>query len=152
MSDTAQMPQAVVTVDGAPAPAAPLTGKPMVHAAPSYAGTGSSLASMAGSLVVVLALIFAFAWLMRRVQGLRPTRGDSLRIEGGLQLGAKERLVIVQAGDARLLLGVTAGGISLLHRLGDAPAEPQAQEAEAAALPSFQQAFGEQLNKLLGRK
>ncbi|MDM4770766.1 flagellar biosynthetic protein FliO [Solimonas sp. SE-A11] len=152
MSDTAPTPQAVITVEGAPAPAAPLTGKPMVHAAPSYSGTGSSLASMAGSLVVVLALIFAFAWLMRRVQGLRPTRGDSLRVEGGLQLGAKERLVIVQAGDTRLLLGVTAGGISLLHRLGDAPAEPRAQEAEAAALPSFQQAFGEQINKLLGRK
>jgi flagellar protein FliO/FliZ len=152
MSDNSQAVQAVVTVEGAPAPVAPLTGKPMVHAAPSYSGTGSSLASMAGSLVVVLALIFAFAWLMRRVQGLRPSRGDSLRVEGGLQLGAKERLVIVQAGDARLLLGVTAGGISLLHRLGDAPAEPQAREAEAQPLPSFQQAFGEQLDKLLGRK
>ncbi|PPE74087.1 flagellar biosynthetic protein FliO [Solimonas fluminis] len=152
MSEAAAPAQTAVTVEGVPAPAAPLTGKPMVHAAPSYSSTGGSLASMAGSLVVVLALIFAFAWLMRRVQGLRPARGDALRIEGGLQLGAKERLVIVQAGEARLLLGVTAGGISLLHRLGDAAAEPQAPEADTAALPSFQQAFGEQLHKLLGRK
>jgi len=151
MSDAPQTAQAVVTVEGAPAPAAPLTGKPMVHAAPSYSDTGSSLASMAGSLVVVLGLIFAFAWLMRRVQGLRPAGAGMLKIEGGLQLGAKERVVIVQAGDARLLLGVTAGSITLLQRMDDAQIET-VQNIEAAGNPSFQQAFGEQLNKLLGRK
>ena len=151
MSDNPQPAQAVVTVEGAPAPAAPLTGKPMIQAAPSYSDTGSSLASMVGSLVVVLALIFAFAWLMRRVQGLRPAGAGTLKIEGGLQLGAKERVVIVQAGDARLLLGVTAGGITLLQRMDDAQMET-VQNTEAAGNPSFQQAFGEQLNKLLGRK
>ncbi len=155
MSSETNPAQATVAVEGAAAPAAALTGKPMVlsgQADPSYSGTGSSLASMAGSLVLVLALIFVFAWLMRRMQGLRPARGDTLRIEGGLQLGAKERIVIVQAGDARLLLGVTAGSISLLQRLGDSPAAAEPQAPEAAQLPSFQQAFGEQLNKMLGRK
>lgn len=151
MSDNPQPAQAVVTVEGAPAPAAPLTGKPMIQAAPSYSDTGSSLASMVGSLVVVLALIFAFAWLMRRVQGLRPAGASTLKIEGGLQLGPKERVVILQAGEARLLLGVTAGSITLLQRMDDTQAAP-IQTTEAAGNPTFQQAFGEQLNKLLGRK
>ncbi|AXQ28197.1 flagellar biosynthetic protein FliO [Solimonas sp. K1W22B-7] len=156
-ADTRPTP-VTLTVAEAPAaaPAAPLTGKPMLLAgtAPSYSGTGSSLASMAGSLVLVLGLIFVFAWLMRRVQGLRPAGGSTLRIEGGLQVGAKERVVVLQAGDTRLLLGVTAGSISVLHRLSDAGATLAVEEGqpEAALPPSFQQAFGEQLDKLLGRK
>jgi len=49
MSEAAAPAQAAVTAESVPAPAAPLTGKPMVHAAPSYSSTGGSLASMAGS-------------------------------------------------------------------------------------------------------
>jgi len=122
---------------------------------PSYSGsTAGSLASMAGSLVLVLALIFAFAWLMRWMQGARQSRGTGLRVEGGVQVGAKERVVVLQAGDTRLLLGVTAQQVSLLHRFADGVSietEPLEQAGELMT-PSFQQAFGEQLNKLLGRK
>jgi len=126
--------------------------------APSYSGsTAGSLASMVGSLVLVLALIFAFAWLMRWMQGARQSRGTGLRVEGGVQVGAKERVVVLQAGETRLLLGVTAQQVSLLHRfaegasVGTEPLEPM-EPADGAMTPSFQQAFGEQLNKLLGRK
>jgi len=126
--------------------------------APSYSGsTADSLASMVGSLVLVLALIFAFAWLMRWMQGARQSRGTGLRVEGGVQVGAKERVVVLQAGETRLLLGVTAQQVSLLHRfaegasIGPEPMGPM-QPADGAMMPSFQQAFGEQLNKLLGRK
>jgi flagellar protein FliO/FliZ len=125
---------------------------------PAYSGsTTSSLASMAGSLVLVLALIFAFAWLMRWMQGARQSRGTGLRVEGSMQVGAKERVVVLQAGETRLLLGVTAQQVSLLHRFADGvsdeaePMQPM-QPAGAAMTPSFQQAFGEQLSKLLGRK
>jgi flagellar protein FliO/FliZ len=125
---------------------------------PAYSGsTAGSLASMAGSLVLVLALIFAFAWLMRWMQGARQSRGTGLRVEGGVQVGAKERVVVLQAGDTRLLLGVTAQQVSLLHRFAEGasietePLQPM-ESAVGAMTPSFQQAFGEQLNKLLGRK
>lgn len=124
-------------------------------ATPSYSGsTAGSLASMAGSLVLVLALIFAFAWLMRWMQGARQSRGTGLRVEGGVQVGAKERVVVLQAGETRLLLGVTAQQVSLLHRFAEGASietEPM-ESADGAMTPSFQQAFGEQLNKLLGRK
>ncbi|HSW14068.1 MAG TPA: flagellar biosynthetic protein FliO [Solimonas sp.] len=143
----------------APAAAAtpqPLTGKPMqAQAAPSYDGTSAgSLASMAGSLVMVLALIFAFAWLMRWLQGSRLSRSTGLRVEGGVQVGAKERVVVLQAGDAKLLLGVTAGRISLLHRYADgAQTGVDTPSIELPAMPQVQIAsFSEQLQKLFGRK
>lgn len=129
---------------------------------PAYSGsTAGSLASMAGSLVLVLALIFAFAWLMRWMQGARQSRGTGLRVEGSMQVGAKERVVVLQAGETRLLLGVTAQQVSLLHRFAEGadtglPETPSMEIPQslqlAGAAPSFQQAFGEQLSKLLGRK
>jgi len=134
---------------------APLTGKPMqaLPTRPSYDGPGS-LASMAGSLVLVLALIFAFAWLMRWLQGSRLSRTTGLRVEGGVQVGSKERVVVLQAGDAKLLLGVTAGRISLLHRFGEG--QHTGVETPSIEMPSMPQvqiaSFGEQLQKLFGRK
>lgn len=138
-----------------PATTAALTGKPMqaVPSRPAYDGPGS-LASMAGSLVLVLALIFAFAWLMRWLQGSRLSRTTGLRVEGGVQVGSKERVVVLQAGDAKLLLGVTAGRISLLHRYGEGQhTGVDTPSIEMPTMPQVQIAsFGEQLQKLFGRK
>jgi len=134
---------------------APLTGKPMqaLPTRPAYDGPGS-LASMAGSLVLVLALIFVFAWLMRWLQGSRLSRTTGLRVEGGVQVGSKERVVVLQAGDAKLLLGVTAGRISLLHRFGEG--QHTGVDTPSIEVPSMPQvqipSFGEQLQKLFGRK
>lgn len=81
------------------------------------------LTSFAGMLLP-LALVLALAWLsLRWLQG-RVQRGalggrdkaaaddDALRHVRGLQLGPRERLVIVEHRGERWMLGVSAGGIS----------------------------------------
>jgi flagellar protein FliO/FliZ len=65
-------------------------------------------------LVVVLGLIAAAVWLLRRYTPLQ--RGDgTLKIVGGLALGTRERLVLVETGGVRLLLGVMPGKVERLH-------------------------------------
>jgi len=77
-----------------------------------------SFASMVLALAVVIALAWGLLRLLRsRLQPrARPGREDDdmLRYVRALQLGAKERVVLVEHRGERWMLGVTAGGISTL--------------------------------------
>ena len=100
------------------------------------------------ALLLVLGLILGLAWLLRRLPGtgFRPSEG--LRVVASLQLGAKERAVVVEVGGQQLLLGVTAAGISRLHELPqplppvEAPKLPSLKE-----LPNFAQLLSQRLRK-----
>jgi flagellar protein FliO/FliZ len=100
-------------------------------------------------LVAVLALIFAGAWVLKRFGRLQGITHDQLRLVGGISLGQRERIVIVQAGSDRLLIGVAPGCIRTLHVLEPAP-EPAAEDATGgapAAPASFLGRFNQELRK-----
>lgn len=70
------------------------------------------------TLAVVVGLIFALAWMARRMPGLTPRAGGEIRVVDTLVLGARERLLLVEVGGERLLLGTAPGRIERLHVLG----------------------------------
>ncbi|TWX64955.1 flagellar biosynthetic protein FliO [Colwellia sp. C1TZA3] len=72
--------------------------------------------SMILSLLMVLAVIIISAMILKRFQGVSQTH-QGLKIVTSLHLGSKEKLVVVQAGDKQLLLGVTTQQITLLETL-----------------------------------
>jgi flagellar protein FliO/FliZ len=123
------------------AAAAPAATRAAAPAAPGLFG-----AFMA--LLLVLGLILGLAWLLRRLPGagFRPSEG--LRVIASLQLGAKERAVVVEVGGQQLLLGVTPAGISRLHELPqplppvEAPKLPNLKD-----LPNFAQLLSQRLRK-----
>ena len=81
--------------------------------------------------VVALAFVLLLAWVLlrgwRRLQSLGARGladdGEALRFVRALPVGARERVVLLDHAGERWMLGVTAGGISLLARWphGDAP-------------------------------
>jgi flagellar protein FliO/FliZ len=84
-------------------------------------------------MLLALTAVIAVAWMALRLlrdrlqPGMRAGQGagDTLRFVRALPVGAKERVVIVEHRGERWLLGVTAGGISLLARwAGDDVAIP----------------------------
>ena len=84
-------------------------------------GTSSPVAELAPGIVqtalglaLVLALIFAVGWLMRRASPAAGA-GSLLRTVASLPVGQRERAVLVEVGDQWLLLGVAAGAVSMLH-------------------------------------
>jgi len=97
--------------------------------------------SMIMSLLMVLAVIVISAMVLKRFQGTRQTL-SGLKIVTSLHLGAKEKLVVVQAGKQQLLLGVTAQQITLLETL----AEPLVTSKENSV------DFAQSLAKLLKQK
>ena len=83
-------------------------------AAPAEAVTGvGAMVEIVLALAFVLALILAIAWLTRRMRGTSHVDG-LIRVLADVTFGQKERIVMLQVGGKRLLVGVTAGGISLL--------------------------------------
>ncbi len=92
-----------------------------------------NLLQMLVALLVVLAAIGAFAWLMRRF-GAGPLRigGGVLKVVGGVMVGPRERVVVVEVGETWLLLGVAAGHVTLVHSM-PRPAAAAERGAEPAA-------------------
>ena len=103
---------------------------------------------MFGALIGVLALIFAAAWLMRRLQHPHGTGKNHLHIVSVLPLSAKERVVLVQAGEQQVLMGVSSAGIQHLHTL-DQPVQTDASNSEAPHATRL--GFAESLRLMMGR-
>jgi flagellar protein FliO/FliZ len=128
-------------------------GTPVEH--PSGQGTavlggagldvGQQLVQVLGSLGVVLALVLALAWLAKRLSRTRTAQTRGLRLIGGISLGAKERIVLVQVGDQQLLVGVAPGCLQTLHVLQQPLAE------NAGKTPDFPERMSEILAKRQGR-
>jgi flagellar protein FliO/FliZ len=110
-------------------PSTPAAGLPMA----------GNVAQTALSLLLVLGVIFALAWLLRRVQAVRPGQGGMLSVRGGLQVGAKERVLWIRAGGTDLLIGVAAGRVQTLHVFDQPPAGVELPAAEPP--PSFAEAL-----------
>lgn len=100
--------QAAETATGTVVPS--LTGEPLA---------GGSLAKMGLGLFAVVFLIVAMAWVMRRMGGVPGTSAGALRVLGGLSMGTRERVVLIQVGDTQLLLGVAPGRVETLYVLDE---------------------------------
>ena len=96
-----------------PALAVAAEGKLLDH---SLDPLGGGLTQLILGLVLILALIIGAAWLLRRFLPLQGGDG-TIKIIGGLAVGARERLVLVQVEETRLLLGIAPGRVQTLHVL-----------------------------------
>ncbi len=78
---------------------------------------GAELAQVMGGLALVLALVLLLAWLVRRVQHNPLGGARNMRLVGGIALGSRERIVVVQVGETQLVVGVAPGVVRTLHVL-----------------------------------
>lgn len=84
----------------------------------------SSLAQVTFSLALVLAAVFAAAWLLKRVRGVGSGGQDGvLRVVAERAVGPRERVVLLQVGERQVLIGVANGSVRSLQAF--APAPPQ---------------------------
>ena len=66
------------------------------------------------SLLFVIAVIYLFAWYLRRHQS-SGVLNQKMTVIAALSVGARERLVLVQLAEKQLLLGVSPGRVNLLQ-------------------------------------
>ena len=98
------------------------------------------------AFALVIALIPAALWVLKRAQALRPARDGALHLVAGLALGPRERVAIVNVGDRSLVIGITAQSITHLATLHTQIAAPNA-DADGKPLAPFAQLLASRLRK-----
>ena len=77
----------------------------------------SNLMQVSFGLFVIILLITAAAWFTRRFGNFQIAAKGNLRIIGGLPLGSRERVVLIQVGTEQIVLGVAPGRVDKIHVL-----------------------------------
>jgi flagellar protein FliO/FliZ len=94
--------------------------------AAATADLGSSVFSMLLGLALVMALLFASLWLLKRLSAPRGQAAGLMRVIAGTAVGTRERVVVLEVGNTWLILGVAPGRITALAEMPreTLPAEP----------------------------
>lgn len=103
----------------------------------------SYLMKLTAGLLVVVALIFFFAWLMKRLNLTQQSNGGILRIVAGLPVGTRDRIVLLQVGEEQVLVGLSPGRMEKLHTMSRLVT---AEETTVTLTP-----FAQKLNDLMGK-
>ncbi len=92
-------------------------------------------------LLLVLGLIFLFAWAARKMR-LAPGSDDGMiRVLSAISVGQRDRIALIQVGEEQILVGLSPGRMQTLHTLKEPLVPQQPQEPPAS--------FAERLNKLM---
>ena len=106
-------PSSYLAAGAAGGRAAVTTPRPAGAATPEL---GASVLQMMFGLAVVIALLFACLWLIRRLSAPRGG-GAAIKVLGAAAVGPRERVVLVQLGEQVLVLGVAPGSVTKLHEM-----------------------------------
>jgi flagellar protein FliO/FliZ len=68
-------------------------------------------------LAVIVGFLILVAYFGRKIWGGKGFGQGGLNIIGGVALSTRERIVLVEAGDTWLVIGVVPGQIRTLHRM-----------------------------------
>ena len=71
-------------------------------------------------LLVVIAVIAGAAWAFKRFGHFQAGIHGQIKVVGGISLGARERVVLLQVGEQQIVIGVTPSRIQTLHVLDEA--------------------------------
>lgn len=78
---------------------------------------GAYLLQVLGSLILVFGAIFGVLFLLKKLNGLPLSSSSPIRILASSRVGTREKIILLEAGQQQLLVGVTSGCIRTLHVL-----------------------------------
>lgn len=94
-------------------------------------------------LLMVIVLIFALAWLVKKMNSGIPSMGKDIEILSTTPLSSQSRLCLIRVGGKDMLIGVTATNISHIATFDEPVAKNHPKENPVE--------FAEQFKKLLKR-
>ena len=106
--------------------------------------SGSAILQMLLGLILIIALLFTGAYLLRKLNGGRSFgHTGPMRIVGGLMISARERIVLLEVGDEWIVIGIVPGQIKTLHTL---------PKGEIQNTGGNEKSFGQWLKQISERK
>ncbi|SFQ10565.1 flagellar protein FliO/FliZ [Nitrosomonas cryotolerans] len=107
-----------------------------------------NMLQMAAGLLLVLIVIGAATWLLKRFAIIPTTTSNAIKIISTTSIGQRERIVILEVGDTWLVLGVAPGRVSTLHSMEKISMKP----SDDISNKSGNDKFSEHLNQQIGKK
>lgn len=108
------------------------------------AETLGAMVSLGLGLLAVVALIFACAWLLRRMNGLTGMNNQNMKVVSVMALGARERIALIDVAGTQLLVGITPSTIRTLHVFDEPVASTEGRPVSGE--------FARRLQSLMGRQ
>jgi len=96
--------------------------------------TGMEVLRMLGSMAVVIALLLAVLWGLKRMQGQMLTTGPSgrrLQLLETLGVGTRQKVALVRVGEHEILIAITPTQINALGQWKVPSLEPQGADHAA---------------------
>jgi flagellar protein FliO/FliZ len=112
---------------------------------PAAVGAGSVLQVLLG-LAVVLGMVFAAAWAMRRFNPNATTANSALRIVAGTSVGNRERVLLLEIDNTWLVVGVAPGRVSQIHSM------PRPENFQPGTAPVMQNPFATWLKQTIEKR
>lgn len=124
------------------------TAKPLTTA-PSSAG---GLLQVLLGLIVVLGLMAALAWVLRRFNGLKGMGNADIRVISGVSVGNRERVVVVEVADQWIVVGVAPGRVNALATMQKQERQqPATMTPDAPPAKNFSNWLAQTLDKRNGQ-
>lgn len=113
----------------------------------SVANYSSEAFKVVLSLMFVLCVFYFGAMAFKKYLGASFKENTSIKLIGGMSLSNKEKLVLVEAGNVNLLLGVSSSGVTKLHKFeqNELPVNTETHKQQHGS-------FGEKLEQILAKK
>ena len=121
------------TVTPAVAPAAAPAVTPAAPVPPQAIAAGPAAGSLIQTifaLCLVLALLAALAWCMKRYGPKAQAGAARVKLVGALSLGGRERIMVVEVGDQWIVVGASPGRVNALATM---PRQPGIAETPPGA-------------------
>jgi flagellar protein FliO/FliZ len=149
--DAASPAAAPAAAAPAPAPALPAASAtaPATSASPMAGPSAGNLMQTIFALLFVLALLAVLAWILKRYGPKAHGGNANIHLVGALNLGGRERIIVVEVGDQWIVVGASPGRVNALATM------PKQQAAASATLHPQQPAassFGEWLKQTIDKR
>lgn len=79
--------------------------------------SSSYLLKLTGGLILVVAVIFMLAWIVKKMNLTPQSQTGLIKVIAGLNLGTKERVVLLEISGEQILVGICPGRMETLHVL-----------------------------------
>jgi len=114
--------------------------------APVIPSPTANLFQVLFGLIAVLGLMAGAAWLLKRFAVTRTGAGNPIKIIGGVSVGSRERVLVVEVADQWIVVGVAAGRISSLTTM------PRQESAPMTEVTSDAHNFAVWLKRTLDKR
>ncbi|MDY7575009.1 flagellar biosynthetic protein FliO [Actimicrobium sp. CCI2.3] len=118
---------------------------PVATTAAASTSPGNMLQVMVG-LMVVLGLLIAVAWSMKKMGAGKHAAAGALKIVGGVSVGNRERILVVEVADQWIVVGVTPTSISALSTM------PKQEGIELSPVAPLAKNFSDWLKQTIDKR